>query len=67
MDHDGQEELLFMQGDTLFAIRADKLDSVIWQKKLPTVFQNEIRALLPKSSEFRHFLSCRPTRRKTDY
>ena len=52
MDHDGQEELLFMQGDTLFAIRADKLDSVIWQKKLPTVFQNEIRALLPKSSEF---------------
>ena len=51
-DYDGQEELLYMQGDTLFAIRADKLDSVVWQKKLPTVFQNEIRALLPKSSEF---------------
>ncbi|MDX1926064.1 MAG: protein kinase [Pirellulaceae bacterium] len=52
IDHDGQGELLFIEGDTLLAVRANDLNQVIWKKKLTSTFQNEILALLPASQAF---------------
>lgn len=54
INSDGEEELLFMENDTLHAVRADKLDETIWKKKLGYFHQNSICEVIPRSE------SCPP-------